>query len=85
MKVLAFTDHQLAMILRGAALLPTHGRDTFLHSVASRLSDNAHPNDNEVEAAVNFILSFRGVACGRVVLCDGVPKREKTYAKTQRR
>lgn len=84
MKLLAFTDKQLGMILRGAALLPTHGRDTFLRSVASRLSDNAHPNDNEVEAAVNFILSFRGIACGRVVLCDGAQK-EKSYARTQRR
>jgi hypothetical protein len=84
MKPLAFTDKQLGMILRAAALLPTHGRDTFLRSVASRLSDNAHPNDNEVDAAVNFILSFRGVACGRVALCDGVSK-EKNYARTQRR
>lgn len=81
---LGISDRQLDLILRAAALLPTHRRDTFLRSVASRLSDNAHPNDNEVEAAVNFILSFRGVACGRVVLCDGAPK-EKSYARTQRR
>jgi hypothetical protein len=84
MMPLAFTDKHLGMILRAAALLPTHGREMFLRSVASRLSDNAHPSDNEVEAAVNFILSFRGVACGRVVLCDGASK-EKSYARAQRR
>jgi hypothetical protein len=84
MKPLGFTDKQLRIILRAPALLPTHGRDTFLRSVASRLSDNTHPNDNEVEAAVNFILSFRGIACGRVVLCDGVSK-ENSYGKTRKR
>jgi hypothetical protein len=75
MTALGVTDRQLDLIQRAAALLPTGSRDLFLRSVASRLSDVASPTDNEVESAVNFILSNRGVSAGRVLLCDANKRR----------
>jgi hypothetical protein len=60
--MLALSDQQLAQVKAAATLLPVNARDLFLRSVAGRLSDITTPTDNDVAAAVSFVLSCRGIS-----------------------
>jgi hypothetical protein len=62
--MLTLTDHQLQQVQTAAAMLPVHARDSFLRSVAGRLSAIAFPTDYDVSNAVNFVLGCRGIAVG---------------------
>jgi hypothetical protein len=63
--MLSLSNHQLRQVQQAAAMLPLNARDSFLRSVAGRLSEIATPSDAQVDHAVRFVLSCRGVACGR--------------------
>jgi hypothetical protein len=69
-KPLSLSDWQLLQVRTAAALLPVHARDSFMRSIAGRLADIATPNDDDVAAAVNFVLSTRGISTP-AYLCDG--------------
>jgi hypothetical protein len=60
--MMTLTDCQLAEITQAAELLPVNSRDAFLRSVANRLADAKHCNDDDVNHAITFVLSTRGVA-----------------------
>ena len=60
--MLSLSDQQLRQVQEAAAQLPVNDRDSFLRSIANRLSDN--PGDHEVSSAINFVLVLRGVAVG---------------------
>lgn len=61
---LALTDTQLALVQQAAGMIPVHDRCHFLRSVANRLGDVAHPSDDAIQDAVDFVLNCRGVAAG---------------------
>jgi hypothetical protein len=63
---MALTDSQLQQVQQAAAMLPLAARDSFLRSVAGRLSAIAFPTDYDVSNAVNFVLNCRGIAVGQV-------------------
>jgi hypothetical protein len=67
--MMALTDDQMNQVKQAAALLPVGSRDLFLRSVAGRLSDSAAPTDHEVAAAINLVLSCRGVSTP-IFCCD---------------
>jgi hypothetical protein len=63
--MMALTDRQLQTVQQAAAMLPVNARDTFLRSVAGRLSAIETPTDHDVAHAVNFVLGCHGVAVGQ--------------------
>jgi hypothetical protein len=63
--MMALTDRQFQTVQQAAAMLPLAARDSFLRSVAGRLSAIAFPTDYDVAHAVNFVLGCRGIAVGR--------------------
>jgi hypothetical protein len=63
--MIALTGRQMQQVQQASVLLPVSARDSFLRSVAGRLSEIDTPSDSEVDHAVRFVLSCRGVACGR--------------------
>jgi hypothetical protein len=80
--MLAFSDSQLKQVQAAAALLPVNARDLFLRSVAG-LSDIAAPTDNDVAAAVSFVLSCHGISM-RMSFCDSAVK-ERFHGNVSRR
>jgi hypothetical protein len=64
MSPLALTDSQLDLVTRATALVSPYDRDHFLRSIANRLGDNAHPSDDDVRDAVDFVLNCRGIGGG---------------------
>jgi hypothetical protein len=72
--MMALTDRQLQTVQQAAAMLPVNDRDTFLRSVAGRLSAIAFPTDYDAAHAVNFVLNCRGIAVGHT------HRKEKTHA-----
>jgi hypothetical protein len=70
MKPLSLSDPQLKAVQTAAALLPPGARDSFPRSIAGRLVDIATPSDDDIAAAVNFVLSTRGISTP-AYLCDG--------------
>jgi hypothetical protein len=68
--MMSLSDSQLQQVRTASALLPVNARDSFLRSVAGRLADIATPNDDDVAASVNFVLSTRGISTP-AYLCDG--------------
>jgi hypothetical protein len=64
------SDQQLKTVQTAAAPLPPAARDSFLRSIAGRLVDIATPSDADIAAAVNFVLSTRGISTP-AYLCDG--------------
>jgi hypothetical protein len=75
--MLALTDQQLNIVQRAPRLLAPSARDTILRSIASRWSDTPHPSDGDAQAAVQFILSHRGVSANtHAFLCDS-PRRTR--------
>jgi hypothetical protein len=56
----------MTSVTAAAALLPQHRRNSFLRSVANRLSDYAYgqPSDYDVSEACVLVLSGLGVAGG---------------------
>jgi hypothetical protein len=81
--MLALSDQQLAQIKAAAALLPVNTRDLFLRSIAGRLSDITLPTDNDIAAAVSFVLSCRGISMP-MSFCDS-PVKEKFHGNISRR
>ena len=81
--MLALSDSQLKQLRAAAALLPVNARDLFLRSVAGRLSDIATPTDNDVAAAVSFVLSCHGISM-RMSFCDSAVK-ERFHGNVSRR
>jgi hypothetical protein len=73
--MLALSDQQLKTVETAAALLPVNARDTFLRSIANRLSDIATPSDHDVATAVSFVLNTRGVSAP-LFLCDAAPTKQ---------
>jgi hypothetical protein len=73
--MMALTDHQLKTVQQAASMLPLHARDSFLRSVANRLSPHAAPTDADIARAVSFVLNCRGVAVGHAH-----PVKEKPHA-----
>jgi hypothetical protein len=63
MPPLSFSDDQLELVTRAAALVSPHDRGHFLRSVANRL-DTANPTDSDIRDAIDFVLGCRGVAGG---------------------
>jgi hypothetical protein len=61
--MLSFSNRQLRLIMNAAEMIPQSQRDTFLRSVANRLSDH-QPTLADVQSAVTFVLNCRGVAVG---------------------
>jgi hypothetical protein len=62
---LSFTDAQITQLKLVASMLPLNARDNFLRSIGNRLADLPYrPNDADVQAAIDFVLSCRGVAGG---------------------
>jgi hypothetical protein len=59
-----------ALGISGSKTLPPGARDSFLRSIAGRLVDIAAPSDADIAAAVNFVLSTRGISTP-AYLCDG--------------
>jgi hypothetical protein len=64
---LGLTDKQLDLVTRASRLLSAFQRGTFLRSIAGRLDDVANPSDDDVVAAINFILSNAGVSAGSIL------------------
>jgi hypothetical protein len=71
--MLTLSDHQLQQVQQAAAMLPVNDRDTFLRSMAGRLSAIRFPTDYDVSNAVNFVLGCRGIAVGHA-------RKEKPHA-----
>jgi hypothetical protein len=69
-KPLSLSDQQMQRVTAAAALLAPSARDNFLRSIANRLCELASPTDADVAAAVNFVLSTRGISTP-AYLCDG--------------
>jgi hypothetical protein len=61
---ISFSNRQMALVMRGAEMLPVSQRDTYLRSVAGRLSDLPRPSLADVQAAIVFVLNTRGIAVG---------------------
>jgi hypothetical protein len=61
---LSFSDEQLELVTRAAALVSPHDRDHFLRSIANRLGDTANPTDGDIRDAIDFVLNCRGVGGG---------------------
>jgi hypothetical protein len=81
-EMLSLSDQQLQMIMAAAELLPRGNRDSFMRSIASRLSDVDHRSDNELASAVSFILSSHDVATGRAPLIRRYPQEGGPNAET---
>jgi hypothetical protein len=77
---LSLTDAQLQMLTRAATLVADRG--SFLRSIGNRLAHMSNPTDFEVQDAVNFVLSARGVAVG--LQSNRIP-RERKRGKRRRR
>jgi hypothetical protein len=80
MPPLALTDNQMDLVTRAAALLPLHDRCRFLQSIANRIGDVAHPSDDAIQDAVDFVLNCRGVAGGVAALTRNPTRKEKANA-----
>jgi hypothetical protein len=74
--MMALTDFQLTEIKRAAALLPVNARDAFLRSVANRLADSEQCNDQDIAAAIEFVLSCRGVSAPSKQTPNGHARRQ---------
>ena len=60
-----FTDDQITQLKMVASMLPLNARNNFLRSISNRLADLPYPPSNaDVQAAIDFVLSCRGVAGG---------------------
>jgi hypothetical protein len=68
--MLALSDQQFKTVQTAAALLPPAARDSFLGSIAGRLVDIATPSDADIAAAVNFVLSTRGISTPAIRATD---------------
>jgi len=64
MTPLALTDDQLNLCTCAAAMIPVQDRCRFLQSIANRLGDLAHPSDDAVREALDFVLNARGIVGG---------------------
>jgi hypothetical protein len=80
--MLSLSDRQMDLVMRGAMLMPTHDRDVFLRSIASRL-DGEPITDTNVEEAVLFILGCRGIGGGPLALHDAEPTFPITHRSTE--
>jgi hypothetical protein len=61
----SFTDDQITQLKMVASMLPINARNNFLRSIGNRLADLPYPASNaDVQAAIDFVLSRRGVAGG---------------------
>ena len=76
---LSLTDHQLNLVTKSASLLPIGDRPAYLRSLANRLGDVVNPTDRDVQAAVDFVLTTRGITGGR----DFRPPKSKTAHDVQ--
>jgi hypothetical protein len=61
-RALGLTDPQLVQLSHAAAMLPQSRRDTFLRSVANRLTHQ--PTNRDVQQAISLALGMHGVAVG---------------------
>jgi hypothetical protein len=61
---ISLSDSQLKTVRDAAALLPPAQRANFLRSIAAVLDARDPPIDRDVEKALTFVLSARGVAIG---------------------
>jgi hypothetical protein len=64
MPPLSFSDEQLDLVTRAAALVSPHDRDRFLRSIANRIGDVVHPTDGDIRDAVDFVIGCRGIGGG---------------------
>ena len=82
---LSLSDSQLKSVTEAASLLSPLLRDNFLRSVASVLGSNTRPTDGEVQRALRFVLSQRGVAVGRQYYSRRHPEAARHDSKEARR
>jgi hypothetical protein len=79
--MLSLSDEQMDVVMRGAMLMPAVDRDVYLRSIGSRLDGERCSNLN-VEEAVLFVLSCRGIAAAPLALHDDIsnpqPVKETT-------
>ena len=81
---MAFTDEQLNQVLSAAKLLSSgNSRNAFLRSVANRLVDVLEPTDQDVTAAIAFVLNCHGVAIGKHLSCVDAVNKQKEFFKWQ--
>ena len=65
MPPLSFTGDRITQLKMVAPTLPINARDNFLRSIGNRLVHLPYPPSNaDVQAAIDFVLSCRGVADG---------------------
>jgi hypothetical protein len=78
MPPLALTDEMLARLMDAAALLPVSSRDSFMHSVAGRVTGIPCLGHAEFERAITFVLNSYGVGGGSEAFAR---KRRKNHAQ----
>ncbi len=64
---MALTDEQLDQVLSSAKLVNKNARDAYLKSIANRLHGVDTPTNEQITAAIRFVLGTRGVYVGRKV------------------
>jgi hypothetical protein len=64
--IIGFTNRQLRLVMRGAELISLPQRDSYLRSVAGRLTGYPYAiRDIDVEEAIRFVLETRGICYGK--------------------
>jgi hypothetical protein len=81
--MLSFTDDQINQLKMIASMLPSNARANFIRSIGNRLVDLPYPPSNaDVQAAIDFVLSCRGVAGGVQAFCN-TKTTDKVAARTR--
>jgi hypothetical protein len=74
--MLSLNDQQLKLVTDAAALVLPQHRDAFLRSIALRLEGHERPSDDQLAAALTFVLSGRGISVPPVVLRPARPIKQ---------
>jgi hypothetical protein len=71
----AFTEEQFDRVMHAASLLPANMKDNFVRSVANRVADRPFEVTlGDVETAIRFVLTTRGIAVGRAAFSNKTDK-----------
>jgi hypothetical protein len=76
MPPLSFSDEQLDLVTRAAALLPTHQHNTFLQSISNRIGASPKPTNDDIKDAIDFVLGCR-IGGGSKAFIPPRPKQER--------
>jgi hypothetical protein len=71
--MLSLNDRQMKLVTDAAALVLPQHRDAFLRSIALRLEGHERPSDDQLAAALTFVLSAKGVSVSPATLRPAVP------------